>query len=231
MEKNWHELHENKVIRASLGGIRIRKLTLQHNCHFSLLSNSLPLPQNIQNSTETTLGPYDLVFIQLVPVFSAWWPFWNNWNMPTCNENLIGSSLRTLPFIKATMNCVKCVCIYLPLVQNVSMPLLAAACQHTHHCVINSILTLNPLYIHWPYQMPFHQSPNCSINTIIAKYLSRHWTSHFSSVQNKTHHVSTLPSFGYIYLFILWGVSFYWLRHVVPSCGNFNILTIHAMYK
>ena len=27
LEKNWHELHENKVIRASLGGIRIRKLT------------------------------------------------------------------------------------------------------------------------------------------------------------------------------------------------------------
>ena len=48
---------------------KVNQLTLRHNCHFSPLSNSFSLPLNMQNSTETTPGPYDLVFIQVVPVF------------------------------------------------------------------------------------------------------------------------------------------------------------------
>ena len=49
MEKNWGKLHENKVIRASLGWIRNKKvsqLTLRNNCHFSSFSN-LSLPWKI----------------------------------------------------------------------------------------------------------------------------------------------------------------------------------------
>ena len=72
-KKNWRQLHENEVIRASLGGIRITEF----NCHFSSLSNSFSSPQNMQNSKETTLGPYDLIFVQLAPVFSEWRPFLN----------------------------------------------------------------------------------------------------------------------------------------------------------
>ena len=48
---------------------KVNQLTLQHNCHFSSLSNSFSSPQNMQNSTETTLGPYELIFVQLAPVF------------------------------------------------------------------------------------------------------------------------------------------------------------------
>ena len=29
----------------------------------------------MQNSVKMTVGP--CVFVQLMPVFSAWWPFWN----------------------------------------------------------------------------------------------------------------------------------------------------------
>ena len=47
---------------------KVNQLTLRHNCHFSSLSNSFTLPQNMQNSRETTLGPYELVFVQLAPV-------------------------------------------------------------------------------------------------------------------------------------------------------------------
>ena len=39
-------------------------LRLQNNCHFSSLS-----ARKMQNSTKTTLGPCDLVFVQLAPVF------------------------------------------------------------------------------------------------------------------------------------------------------------------
>ena len=56
---------------------KVNQSTLRHNCHFSSLSNRFSLPQNMQNSKETTLGPYDLVFVQLVPVFFKWQPFLN----------------------------------------------------------------------------------------------------------------------------------------------------------
>ena len=56
---------------------KVNQFTLQNNCHFSSLSNLFSSPQNMQNSTKTTLGPYDLIFVQLAPVFPARWPFWN----------------------------------------------------------------------------------------------------------------------------------------------------------
>ena len=50
-EKNWCELHENEIIRASWGGIRIKKLASWHyikkKCHFPLLPNLFSLPRNI----------------------------------------------------------------------------------------------------------------------------------------------------------------------------------------
>ena len=51
---------------------KVNQLMLQNNCHFPLLSNLFSLPWNIymQNGTKTTLGPYDIVFVQLMPVFS-----------------------------------------------------------------------------------------------------------------------------------------------------------------
>ena len=58
---------------------KVNQSTLRHNCHFSSLSNRFSSPQNMQNSKERTLNPYDLVFIQLVPVFFffEWQPFFN----------------------------------------------------------------------------------------------------------------------------------------------------------
>ena len=47
---------------------KVNQLILRHNCHFSSLSNSFSSPQNMQNSTETTVGPDDFIFIQLAPV-------------------------------------------------------------------------------------------------------------------------------------------------------------------
>ena len=77
-EKNWRELHENEVLRASLGGIRIRKWTcwpydiiaifLRFQTRFLRL-----YAKQYRNNT----GPYDFVFIQLTPVFSEWQPFLN----------------------------------------------------------------------------------------------------------------------------------------------------------
>ena len=76
-KENWRELHENEVIRASLGGIRKLaswryKKTLPFSFAFKLV---LFATEYMQGSTKKTLDPYDLVFVQLAPVFSAWRPF------------------------------------------------------------------------------------------------------------------------------------------------------------
>ena len=81
--KNWHELHGNEVIRASLGGIRIRKLAswwYKIIAIFLCFQTCFLCHRIYAEQYENDTWPLWPRFMQLtctVCAFSAWCPYWN----------------------------------------------------------------------------------------------------------------------------------------------------------